>query len=569
VLAALPFAAMRLMRSSASGARGSFQTMRFAKLTTSGRATVAALSPDGKYVAHVMEDGGFQSVWVRQVAALSNVQVVPPGEVDYLSLAFSRDGNYIYYVLYGRPRHLGVLYREPALGGTPQRLLEDIDSGVGLSPDGAALAFIRNYVDRDETALMSARADGTGERRLASRRQPDYYSIAGPAWSPDGKLIAVAAGRIGPSRMSVVGVRTADGVEQTISDQAWARVGELAWLSDQSGLVAVARPAASPVFASQIWRIPYPAGDPQRITNDLNGYGAVSLSADSKSLVTLQSSRVARIWIAPDGDAGRATQIASGFIDTRGEILGIAWLADGRIVYGSHAGGNPDLWVMNADGSSPRQLTVEAAADSSPAVSPDGRFIAFVSDRAGSRNIWRIDADGGNPVRLTRGQGEDYPAFTPDGRSVVYTSFGSERTSLWRVPFDGGDPRQLTDTTSFMPVVSPDGTRVACYVMDPRSLQMKLGLISIADGKVERLFDTPLVLPPILRFAPDGRSLSYIDTRGGVSNLWMQPLDGSAPRPVTAFRSELMYRFAWSRDGHRLACERGIDLNDVALITNF
>src|SRR5205823_5953593 len=97
----------------------SFQTAKFARLTSTGKATGAAISPDGKWLVHVQDDGGQQSLWLRQVAVHnSNTQIVPPAEVQYWGLAFSPDGNYVYYTTRERNAANGSLYQVPVLGGT-------------------------------------------------------------------------------------------------------------------------------------------------------------------------------------------------------------------------------------------------------------------------------------------------------------------------------------------------------------------------------------------------------------------------------------------------------------------
>src|SRR5581483_5801551 len=274
--------------------RSAGQSMRITRLTAIGKALLPAVSPDGRYVAYVMEDIGRQSVWIRQVATTSNVQIVPAAEADYQGLAFSRDGNYLYYTVYERPKRLGVVHRVPVLGGTAKKIIEDVESPVTFSPDGERFAFERNYPGRLEFSIIVANADGSNERILATRRQPDYFWTDGPAWSPDGKIIACSAGSIGPNGpyMNIVGVRVADGTEIPLTSQRWARVGQVAWRKDNSGLVATAWQQSSPVGADQIWHLPYPSGEARRITNDLNSYSGVSIDANCEHLVTMQSTKV-------------------------------------------------------------------------------------------------------------------------------------------------------------------------------------------------------------------------------------------------------------------------------------
>src|SRR5262249_53811702 len=149
----------------------SLPTLKLQALTTSGRASDAAISPDGKYVAHVKSDAGQQSLWLRQVATTSDKQIVTPSTQNYFGITFSKDGDYIYYVLGERNNPARTLYQVPALGDASRKVIENVSSPISLSKDGTRLAFIRANLLRGETALVVANADGTGERQVAMRKQ--------------------------------------------------------------------------------------------------------------------------------------------------------------------------------------------------------------------------------------------------------------------------------------------------------------------------------------------------------------------------------------------------------------
>lgn len=570
VLAILAYRNARMVQPEAAVTSSAtpFQKVRFAKLTTNGKAVRAALSPDGKYLAHVKQDTGLQSLWVRQVAATNNVQIVAPAAVRYRGVTFSPDGNHVYYVTYDKPTNpaLAVLYEVPTLGGTPRKLLEDVDSPITFAPDGKRFAFVRGYPAQRETALIIANLDGSGERKLAARQRPSYFSFEGPSWSPDGKLIACGAGGVdqAESYMSVSTLRVDDGAARELSTQRWNWVGQVAWTGDGAGLLVIAWHLDASVFADQIWHLSAATGAARRVTNDLDGYRDLSIAADSGALVTLQTARLSRIWIAPRGESERATQITSGFGDNYSEMFGMDWTPDGRILYGSHADGNPDIWIMNADGSGQKQLTVDEHTDYSPVATADGRYIVFVSNRANGLHLWRMNADGSDLLQLTNGAGEEAPSLSPDGRWVIYSAISGITPALWKVALEGGEPTLLTNRPSQRPLVSPDGKLIACIY------QGKVAILPFAGGEPVKTFDAiPNIYPQIIRWMADSRALAYLDTRAGVTNIWSQPVDGSPPKQVTKFKDDSIFRFAWSPDGSTLACERGTEINDIVLVSDF
>ncbi len=540
------------------------------KLTSTGRALTPAISPDGKYVAYVVDDLGKQGLWVRQTETLSNVQVQAAADVSYQGLTFSPDGNYLFYVVYKMPKHVGVLYRVPILGGTSQKILEDVDTAVSFAPDGGRFAFVRQYPNTLETAVILANVEGSQETKLVSRKMPQSYSIDGLSWSPDGNLIAIGASDIGGSgtAMSLLGIRLHDGGEVRLSNVSWGNLKQVVWNKEGCGLLAIGWQQASPVMANQVWYIPFPTGEPHRVTNDLINYSGLSFAKDTGKLVTTQSTKVSRLWLVDD-DAEQATQTASVGIDYFSEKLGLNWLPDGRLIYGSRASGNADIWLMNPDGSNQQQLTVETTVEGQPTVSPDGRYVAFLSNRAGTYNIWRMDIDGTHAKQLTTGPWENSPSFTPDGKWVVFNGTVQEKPVILKVLAGGGAPIQLTDKISLRPAVSPDGKMVAHLHMDEQTQRMKLAVVPLEGDHQVKMFDTTIAEPYIVNWSPDGKMLTYVDTRDGVSNIWGHPLDGSQAKPLTNFKSDHIFRFAWSNNGKTVACERGFYLNDVVLIGNF
>jgi eukaryotic-like serine/threonine-protein kinase len=544
-----------------------FQKTKITQLTTSGNVTIAAISPDGRYVAYVTNESGAllgevqgkDSLWVRQVGTGSNVQVAPPADGIYLGLTFSRDGDFLYAVK-SDPKDTGFrsLYKIPVLGGTAKRLVADVDSKVTLSPDGKQLAFVRNSQARNESALMVANEDGSGERQLALRKLSNYF--LGTAWSPNGKTIAIAfnSDASGTHVARLIEIPVQGGAERPLTQEQWANLGDLEWVSDGRGLI-VTTSEDQFLAAVQIGYLSYPNGEVHRITNDLNEYDGVSLTADSRALATVLWEFSSDAWVALIAEADSAKPITSG-----GHTYWPAWSPDGRIVCTkSTAGGVGNIWVMESDGRNARQLTVNTeGVNRAPRVSPDGRYVVFKPYPSG--HIWRMDMDGNNAKQLTNSP-LDFgdPNLSPDGKLVVYAKKGAEE-GIWKVSIEGGDPVRLNDAEARNPQISPDGRWVAYFYRDPKATPTHgVAIAELQGGPPATRLD---LATDALLWDADGHSLLYTKAEGGVENIWRQPITGGTPRQITHFTSDKIFSFDVSRDGKRLVMQRGRENSDVMLI---
>ncbi|MFN2530175.1 MAG: protein kinase [Pyrinomonadaceae bacterium] len=549
-----------------------FQNMKLTRLTNSGNAIDATISPDGKYLVYVLSDRSKQSLWIRQVSTANDKQILPPARVGFFGITFSRDGNDLYYAVKAN-LDSGVLYKIPVLGGTPIKILEQIDCPVSFSPDGKQFAFLRsNSTNVGESLLIVANGDGSGERTLSTRKLPEKFSplfFTGPAWSPDGKLIAVTVATTGGSSR-VVAVSAAGGAERPLSAETWAFAGRVEWLTDMSGLLVIAGDAPA---VSQVWIIDYPNGATRRVTNDLNSYRTVGLTADGTKFSTIQANGLVNVWVLPHGDSSRAVQLPTGnvgFYGAQGNT--VCWTSDGHIVFISNEGGASDIWSMDPDGNNRKQLTSGGGSNLSPVVTPDGRYIVFSSTRNGAKNIWRINVDGSNATRLTSGLAELIPDVSADGKWVAYTVAEGAKPTLWKVSIDGGTPVQLTDHFGEMPTFSPDGQKIAFLYADspdPYAPPNRIGIIE-ASGTLEKTVEMPPsgTVSAVIHWSVDGKSILYSVNMNNVSNIWSQSIDGGPPKQVTDFKDSLMTGFAWSRDGKNLVCSRGVLMRDAVLITD-
>jgi eukaryotic-like serine/threonine-protein kinase len=551
-------------RHSQSKSAPAFQTTRTTKLTNTGKAIGAVISPDGKFVAHVALNEDQQTLLVRQTATTGNVTVVEPDDALIEGLSFSPDSNFIYFTKRKQRDAIRVLYRVPSLGGTPPtQVLEDVDSAISFSPDGKRFAFVRFYPQKGESALLVINEDGSNEQRVALHERGNFFMTA--AWSPDGKVLAAPARRTDDGvRVELLAVQLSDGSEQVIGTHRWATISSLEWLADGSGLMlsGVERGPGSNKF--QLFQISYPEGRARRITDGLTNYAGVSLTKDSGSLVTLQANAMTQLWLAPNGDAGKARQVTSGSVN----YSFLSWTADAKLVCMSDESGAADIWMMDAEGKNKKQLTSNAAVNAYPSVAPDGSYIVFNSNRGNDPNVfqvWRMNLDGSNQKQLTQGPSAFYPTISPDGKWVVYTALSeSGKPNIWKMPIDGGDAVQLTTQISVWPKISPDGKFVLCQYSDDQQVSLpKIAIIPFDGGQPVKSFTLPLGQ---VQWSYDGKGILYVDNKGGVSNIWAQPVDGSAAKQLTQFQADNIFSYAWSRDGKQLICSRGNETTDVILI---
>lgn len=565
-----------VLRSQKGESEAPAQSMKISRVTQTGRVQGAAVSPDGQNIAYAERDGELSSLWLQRAGTNNPLQLLPPAKLNYDSPSFSRDGNTIYYSKCDGDCRL---YKMPILGGPETALGIRADSRVTFSPDGKRMAYLRSEVEPSglvTARLFVANADGTGEEFLNWEAGDSVYQRGAPAWSPDGKLIAfsIIAAEAGRKRMKVIGVGVADRAKSTLISPSWSNIRDVAWLPDGSALIINGRDESSePEPRLQVWRVPLKGSEARRITNDLNNYFSISLSVDGSTLIALQWQTTSGLWIAPADNPAAAAPVTAGTLDRKDGSLGVSVAPDGRLIYVSDHSGKRDIWSINANGTSPRQLTDATHKDYSPVVSPDGRHIVFQSCRNDANNdraynLWRVDADGRNATQLTRGTYDSEPTFSPDGESVVYVAQEGHVPKLRRVSIGGGEPVPLTDEFSQHPAFSPDGKVLVYYRMNQKQRdQRHLVFIPAQGGAPIKTLPAPNNFGSVMQWAPTGDSLLYRDNT--LTSIWLLPLDDTPPNPVLKLRNQTLSTFCFSPDGRRLAYSSGLQLRDVVLITRF
>ncbi len=545
-----------------------FASIQIDKLTAAGNVFDAAISPDGKYLAFVMDEAGGQGLWVGQTAIANRTRLVPPTGATFRGLSFSKDGNYVYYVSYEPGAKHGSLYRIPTFGGSVRKVNDDVDGPVSFSPDAKQFAFIRNHEEQGEDLLLIANEDGSGEQQIASMKFPGHFSLrSSPAWSPDGKLIATVAETSDEngffSKLSAIDI--ASKKETVITTRRWLELSDVGWLPDGSGLIVSGQEASSPFY--HLWLIDRINLKERKITRDLNDYLAVSLSSNPLLLMTVQRQTLTNIWVEHKDNPSQATPLTSG----AGRFFDLRWTSDNKIIYASDASGNADIWEMASDGSNQTQLTAAAGRNYAPVASPDGKYVVFHSNRSGNWQIWRMGRDGSNSTQLTRGKEEsNWPDVSPDGRWVYFEHIDGGTPKVWKISIDGGEPERVTDKLSLRPSVAPSGKAIAYWEKDDSPTAPWRIAVATLDGSEPTKF---LNVPQgdangqsAIQFSSGGETVTFIDFNNGVSRLVSQPVDGSAARILTSVNRDLFYSFNQAPDG-KLVMARGIRTSDAVLIS--
>jgi Tol biopolymer transport system component len=540
------------------------------RLSGDGRTRSPVISPDGKFMVYVKLEGGQQSLWIKQIQTGSNVNVVKPGESDeFWGITFSRDGNFVYYNAGGRSaKEAPTIFRAPTLGGIPPIKFLSNAFLLDFSPDGKQIAYRRVDLSVLKETVLVANADGSQEREVIVRNGTQYFSSP-PRWSPDGMLLAVGVGddALAPAPNVVPIVVSIDsGTAVELGTKKWEKMDDIVWHPSGDSLLVDASENA--LLPGQIWELSYPAGEPRKITSDVNGHTGISITSDGNSIVTGELFARSSVWVSPDLKPENAKQI----MPATGDTWGLDWTPDGRIVYASDQTGSVEIWIMNADGSAARPLTSDKVFKLVPTVSPDGRYIVYTAASNGGELI-RIDIGGGDPRVLTKSNGADNPHISPDGKWVIYSAFVDGAMRVLRVPIDGGDGQKLTSGGfATEPRYSNDGSRFACFLLDLKSLVWnKIAIYPAEGGEPITILDVPgdtnSGRGP--EWTPDDKNIVVVIAPGETQELFQIPVDGSAGKQITKVGVPGIARRAFSPDGKRIAIVRAEGFGNAIIISNF
>ena len=531
--------------------------MRMNKVTFSGNVIAAVISPDKRFLVTVLEERGLQSLNLRLLEAGTSQVIDKARGVDYRGFCFSPDGVYLYFTrAESRPLPF-VLYRMPLLGGTPQELIRPANMAPAISPDGSRLGFIRRFPAKGEGDIFVASSDGTNPRLICSKKLPDLYSYV--SFSNDGKLIACSTNSFrGGLHASLVAVRVDNGAERPLTSKLWKQTREVVWLPDSSGVLLIA--TDDPAGASnQIWFVSYPEGNAHPVTHDSNDYSGLSVSADGRSLVTVQSDADVRIESVSGGSA-----VPVGGTGRNDGVEGLVYAGDDTLLYVTRRFGSRDLSTVALRSGIEKRLGIAISPAIAPVVASQTSEVLFVAARHDGTHIWKTDMRARPPQQITFGGTENAPAISPDGRSIFYSSIVDGQVGVWRLD-NSSKPMKVVDRATY-PTVSPDGKHLA-FVSLVNEQKWRFGVVPLESG-VPTLFDYSVINHRRVRWK-DNRTITFFDSVDGVMNILAQDISGGPPTPVTNFTGrERIFDFDWAPDG-RLFCSRGSVNGDVVMLTKF
>ena len=547
-----------------------FQNYTISQITDNGKSQSAAISPDGKYILSEVVDAGKTSLWLRHVSTNSDTQIIAPAEAGYSNFEFSPDGDYFYF---SKSRtsagDLSDLYRAPVLGGNPQVMVRDIDTGAAFSPDGKRIAYERdNNPEVGKFRILVANADGSDEKMIAGGLAVSgHYFLA---WSPDGKRI-VLTDLFGDAPGPIQLMDVASGKTQDFVGMKGFAFFKSVWLPDGRGLLVQYQDPSAGMNRTQIGFISYPGGQFHTITKDTNSYSALTLSADAKTLATVQMKQFFTMYTIPAAGAG-ANPSNPVMPQLQKGSLSFSWAGND----GFYLAEDNKLLHVSADGSNKTTLLNNVSIFSVSAC-PDGRTLLLSLVGRGSEtatNIWQVNVDGTNLKQLSNGQTDVGPECSLDSGWAYYKDINANRFE--RVPLDGGTPETLPGTSIPHGYIvtnnldfSPDGKSVAfLFELGETNPAHKIAVVPLDAGpqpQVHMLDPHPAVSTAV-RFTPDGKAFVYAIIQNGVGNLWLQPIDGSPGHQITNFTNDQIANFRWSPDGKTLAVLGQRTEGDVVLL---
>jgi eukaryotic-like serine/threonine-protein kinase len=521
-----------------------------------------AWSPDGKRLAYSGDADGFKQLFVRTLAT-GEERRLTRGQQDDIQPAWSPDGRRLAFVRAAaaggklEPSDINGWYFEGGdvwlldLESRQESKLVEGAFGPSWSPDGKRLAFDAGWAGPHRIWVSDAR--GLNPRQITADSN-DAAVHAGARWSPDGSHIVFR--RIEKTQWDIAVADAATSAVTRLTndiipdiDPTWAPDGRHIYFSSARG------------GGLNLWRLPIEpsgalSGPAEQLTTGAGDDVQPTPSPDGRRLAFAIRGIDSDIWRLPvSPGTGRVTGdpqpvVVTARVQSRG-----AWSPDGRtIAYNSDRRGDMNLWLRSLADGSERQLTSGPGGDYQPNWSPDGRTIAFFSARSGNPDIWAVQVSDGALSRLTQDPGTDNnPFFSPDGRLIAFLSDRSGRSEAWLMNVDGSNQRRIYDGAAGGHFLRWTADGKSIVFRSERGVQTQVLAAPIAGGAAVKLPE--IASGAHMSFSPSGKLI--LDVRGHKA-LWVHPLDGTPPYKVFEFHDpdvRIDYP-VWSPDGRWVLFDR-------------
>lgn len=435
---------------------------------------------------------------------------------------WSPDGNWVAFSWEDSTDRFNIYTKVPS-SDTPQQITQGgYDHNPAWSPDGQQIAFMRTWTGCEVRVVA---ATGGRTRELAPCAKHRHNQIS---WSPSGDVIAYVNDEDGPAAIFLVDPESRE-TRRLTTPPAGSTDGLPAFSPDGQHVVFV---RSTSLGLDNLYRVPATGGEPLRLTNDNQRISATAWDAPEAIHYTSDRDGAYALMAFPLTDGGPPEWLVAGGDAVHRPTLN---LAAQRLVYQQHSL-DKNIWRVTLDPeqglSEPEAFIASTRWDLSPSFSPDGRQIAFMSNRSGSYEIWVADADGSDPARLTDFGGPfvGNPRWSPDGRQIAFDARRDGNADVFVIDTDGGTPRRVTTHAGADVVPAWGQAGASLYVSSNRSGTWQVWRVALAEGD-----STATQVTPNGGYAPalsaDGNTLYY--TKRDVPGLWALDLArGTETRPL-------------------------------------